>query len=116
MSYNIDSTEYLSGGPLRIHQDVVDMANSELEYRLPEGCFIFDLGGPPNTWHDITHPSWVGEGSGNEEDTFKYLLSQTKGSADILLTWEGGDSFSGLRVVDGTVTEHRVVHMLGEEV
>jgi hypothetical protein len=32
------------------------------------------------------------------------------------MCWEGGDSHSGLRVVDGKVTEHEVEFKLGAEV
>jgi len=66
----------------------------------------------------ITHFTWGGENSGNavECGAFRKLLSFTKGTADILLTWEGGDSFSGYRVVDGVVTRHMVEMTLGEEI
>lgn len=37
------------------------------------------------------------------------------GPVDLLLTWEGGDSHSGLRLhSDGRVVEHRVSMILGE--
>lgn len=34
---------------------------------------------------------------------------------DLVICWEGGDSYTGLRVVDGKVTRHKVVMGLGEE-
>ena len=56
-----------------------------------------------------------GEFSGNSEDALLAALQKTKGSAELLLTWEGGDSFTGLRVVDGKVTKHDIRFSLGDE-
>ena len=38
------------------------------------------------------------------------------GSADIVYTWERGEYFTGVRVVDGVVTRHEVVMALGDVV
>jgi len=64
----------------------------------------------------ITKPFWIGSFSGSSVSSFYKALAETEGAADLLLTWEGGESHTGLRVVDGTVTEHEVVFTLGAEV
>jgi hypothetical protein len=64
---------------------------------------------------------WGGAGSGwatqstHGKSTLEKILAKTKGDADIVLTWEGGDSHSGVRVRDGKITWHEVVMALGEE-
>lgn len=59
---------------------------------------------------------WSGEWSGNSYDVLvEKILPVTSGSADIILTWEGGDAHSGVRVRDGVVTKHKVVLALGEQ-
>lgn len=58
---------------------------------------------------------WSGEGASDDEP-LRDFLGSTEGSADLLLTWAGGDSHTGLRVVAGRVTEHKVVMVLGEPV
>ena len=63
----------------------------------------------------ITKPFWIGMGSRATTGNFYRTLAKTKGSADLLLIWEGGEPH-GLRVVDGKVTEHEVVFTLGAEV
>jgi hypothetical protein len=60
--------------------------------------------------------SWGGEWSGHSYELLKDLLRRTLGEADVIYTWEGGDSFSGLRVRDGVVTEHEVTWAIGKEV
>ena len=64
----------------------------------------------------ITKPFWIGSFSGSSVSSFHKALAETEGAADLLLTWEGGESHTGLRVVDGKVTEHEVVFTLGAEV
>jgi hypothetical protein len=116
MSYNIDSIETLSGS-LEIHAS--DLAVDQREWP-PEDNFIEDVqrqsGDGPFGWLPIKRLAWSGEGSGSTEPLLKTLLSKTRGSAEFILCWEGGDSFSGLRVIDGVVTEHEVIQTLGEEV
>ena len=55
---------------------------------------------------------WSGEAQEEEPRFLKRDPPRTKGTADILFTWEGGDSFSGLRVIDGRVIECDVVQAL----
>lgn len=58
---------------------------------------------------------WHGECSGWYEDALVELLAEFEGEADLVLTWEGGEFFTGLRLRDGTVTRHEVVMELGDE-
>lgn len=65
----------------------------------------------------ITNLRWNGEGSGRTLKTLtEKLLPATLGSADILFTWEGGDSHSGLIVNDGKVIEADVRFVLTPKV
>lgn len=59
---------------------------------------------------------WSGECSGMYWDAFKRLLGQFLGSADLIVTWEGGDSRTGVRLLNGKVTFHTVKLALGDEV
>lgn len=116
MSYNIDSSAYLSGGPLVIGgADIIALRKGQLA----EGNFLTEGVLPENpdpaTDYEITAPWWYGNWSGRTLDAFIAALEVTSGEADILLTWEGGDSFTGLRVRNGVVTRHKVVQVLGDE-
>lgn len=64
---------------------------------------------------EIQDLGWYGEWSGRSyRDVLPKVLAKTKGAADLLFVWEGGDSFTGLRVKDGVVVEKRVVIRLEE--
>lgn len=58
-----------------------------------------------------------GECALSHEDVLVALLKSTRGRADVLVTWEGGDSFSGYRVDDGQVfacdVERRLTPKMG---
>ena len=57
----------------------------------------------------IVKPWWCGDWSGNSFDTLRdTILPASRGSADLVFIWEGGEGFTGLRVEDGKVTEHDV--------
>ena len=51
--------------------------------------------------------SWSGDFSGAsyEDVLIKKVLPCTKGKIECVMSWEGGDSFTGLQVIDGVVTE-----------
>lgn len=116
MSYNIDSHEVLAGAGLTLTGAQIATFR-ELE-ELPEIHPFYDLPEvlEPERAYEIT-PHWAATWSGHsfEDLLLKVILPATKGEADILYTWEGGDSFSGIRVRDGVVTEHEVVMTLGKE-
>jgi hypothetical protein len=92
--------------------DVVDCVRNG--WRIDESGFAVLQPAPFST--TIVFP-WCGDGSGY--NTYLVLrdkvLPAFRGSADLIITYERGDSFSGLRVVDGQVTEHDVVRTLGAE-
>lgn len=120
VSYNIDSIDYLGEGVLRIGVAERKSLAKKFRSKMAESNFLEDddaveaTPGDPSTLV-ITHPFWTGEFSGNSEDALLAALKKTKGSAELLLTWEGGDSFTGLRVVDGKVTKHEIRFSLGDE-
>ena len=60
---------------------------------------------------------WCGEGSGYAANhgTLEKVIALTEGDADLLLTWEGGNGHTGLRVRGGTVKECGVVLALEPE-
>lgn len=116
MSYNIDRMDRIAGGDLRMRiEDYRRLAKSLRD--TPEGCFLKnELVPGDDGFVVIQHLAWVGEGSGCSVDVLiDDVLPLTTGSADFLLTWEGGDSFSGIRARDGVVTCHQVVMALGGE-
>lgn len=106
MSYNIDSSEYLSGCLSILVGDKRRLANLYAA-DLPECCFLTEkvVGEddfPDETAVKIDDPRWYGFGSGNSVEIFTEKVAQFLiGEADILLVWEGGDSQSGWRVRDG---------------
>jgi hypothetical protein len=122
MSYNVDSTEYIGGtGPLTITAAAHDELRAEINH-LSDTAEVSWFTQKVAVTHsgfgtvfNVVKPWWYGQGSGRAFDMFVKSLTYTRGSADILVTWEGGDSFSGLRVRDGVVTRHEIVHALGEE-
>lgn len=115
MSYNVDNSEYLCG-KLYLDRAKVD-AFIEEHGTLPESNFIEDASaiGPDG---EIVHLWWTGAWSGYsvENGDFVAALALTTGEADILLTWEGGDSVTGYRVKDGVAIEYTVETRLGEPV
>ncbi len=106
MSYNIDSIDYIRG---KLYMSRAARRSAEAAFDLPEICFLNESDGDVCFDGDaIDKLWWSGAGSGHAFKTLKQVLAQTTGNADLLLTWEGGDSHTGLRVVEGVVTEHEV--------
>ena len=59
---------------------------------------------------------WSGEGSGSSWEHFiKKIAPKIRGTIEAVVTWEDGDSHTGLRIVDGKVTEPDVVMALAPE-
>lgn len=132
MSHNPDAVTVISSDGFRIRGDALASLMVEVGDDLPEGCFLFDLPRPgvthndsmwprkllphwsPDAEYPIESPDWHGEGSGSRWDILVMkVLPKTMGRADLVYCWEGGEWYVGLRVVDGVVTEHEVVHVLG---
>lgn len=133
MSYNVDSARVLKGqlwisreGREWVDGDVEGDTEATLpentpEWECPQGNYTAEEQAlVERGYAKIPNGKfwWSGSWSGNavHEGTWKKFLSFTLGSADILLTWEGGDCFSGYRVVDGVTTEHEVVMVLGDPI
>lgn len=110
MSYNISSSEYISG---KLTLGILDFYSLKELYKneLPEGSFLNDYNSKYilnflDSEVEINQFWWYGEGSRYSLGILKdKILPLTRGEADILFVWEGGESFSGLRVKDGLVTE-----------
>ena len=108
MSYNADTSRYLSGH-LFITKGAVRKFLTDLGDDLPSNCFLRQIN------HDDPHLcdpvliknfSWSGEWSGHSfETSLRKVLAETIGEAVLLFIWEGGDSMSALHVKDGVVTE-----------
>lgn len=123
MSYNIDSVEVISGGDMRMRAaDVRRLAPKMRDAnQLPELDPFFEAGLINKANAAVDFPGaevkveklwWSGLGSGATFEHFKTVLSALRGRVDLLITWEGGDSFTGLRVIDGKVTEMDVEFVL----
>jgi len=113
MSYNIDNSEVIAGGPLRMEQSARERLATEHEFELPEVNFLTDDDCVSDVDEDgyveITNFWWYGESSENSyELLIDTILPRTKGSADIVFTWEGGDSHTAVQVRDGVVTQRDV--------
>ncbi len=113
MSYNIDSADVRV---LDAWMTAKDVAAALRELDLPEVHFLEDLEEPaqralekgkPGTRIQLRGFDWGGEGSGSTfEDTFqKQLATSIRGTLEVVLTWEGGDSTSAFRVEDGVYEE-----------
>lgn len=112
MSYNIDDISYIGENRLSItSESMAEAVDSIDEEHCPEICFLDEIDSGV-----IESNIWSGEGSGRSFKYFLEALSFTDGSAELVVTHEGGDSFIGIRVVEGTVTTHEVVMTLGDEV
>lgn len=113
MSYNIDSSQILTGSLTLDAADVRRFYKAHKE-DLPEGNFLVDMldeamDAEPGVRLAIPASiDWYGEFSGDAYDTLKELLALTKGQAAIRFIWEGGDSESALKVSDGKVRDAKV--------
>lgn len=114
MSYNVDSVDTPVLDAWMSAKDVVRL-HKKHEDALPEGTFLAEMVDSamtllteglaearvplPNFW-------WYGEGSGHSFDLLKEQIApHIHGKVEAILTWEGGDSTSGLVIDDGTVEE-----------
>ena len=120
MSYNVDNVKTLSGKLTISRASLRKIKRMRIE--TPECCFldaIFVKEGKDDDAEsfDIEDLEWYGEGSGYAfEDLLTKVLPFTKGTMEVVVTWEGGDSVNGLRIVDGTVTKHEVEMKLGKKI
>lgn len=114
MSYNIDNIETLKS-TLRISRANADKANElDLSETNPTNWpgLVFGEDGYANIY--AFH--WSGEGSGRAwRDTAPAFVKLLEGDADLILTWEGGDSHSGVRIRSGEMRECEVIMTLAPE-
>ena len=128
MSYNIDSINVVHRKGFCIARTKLERLKRESGDGAPEGStFAFLEETRRNGWFEVMEgPNdielicphtfwWYGEGSGSSLDELCSLLAEFEGEADLVLTWEGGDLHTGLRLRDGVVTRHKAVLGLGEE-
>lgn len=112
MSYNIDSIEILN------QKDFTITPEAMAEFDPSDGWIAESWEGDhADVLTSIKRNSfpWSGECSGHGEGNLIALLELFTGEADLALCWEGGDSYSGLRVRNGIVTKHKIVMALGDE-
>lgn len=127
MGTKITTIDYIGPGRLTITAEAIGQARMKLLTMagaikiIPEEAFINTHVGLVDNQRGayiIGSVGWTGQ----HADWLEHLataLSFTRGSADLLLVWDGGkamEPFVGLRVVDGEVTKREVVMSLGEEV
>lgn len=112
MANNISNCQYISG---KLYMKRADAIKLTLKYKgsLYVSNFLDELDLEGNLHEQLgVDPYFDGEGSGRNFHVFLEILQSTSGNADILLIWEDGDSFSGLRVRDGSVEEKEVYFSL----
>ena len=110
MSYNIDSVTIVSGelriDPLKLYEArKVVHALADRMGAVPECAWI-------DQHTDCDKPidaDWHGEWSGSTLPAWIKSLEYTTGTAEIVLCWEGGDSFTGYIVDNGIVTKGELV-------
>ena len=118
MSYNVDSAVIIRGEVRMRHEKYLAWREREgelpeihpfhvedhLEERLDENRrFVFE-------------DFWWGGMSSNDYyyQTLPLIAADLEGDADVLFTWEGGDSHTIVRFRDGKAVEHDVVFSAGE--
>ena len=104
MSYNITSFNVISVKDFRINREVWKFNFAEIaEIKI-------DING------NVQEIEFRGEGSGhNYKEKMLPFLADSTGILESWIVWEGGDSFSGLRIVDGKVTEPEIIIWLEDE-
>lgn len=121
MSYNVTGCEIVNNKNFRIALARYSAlkAEAESEARCPE-TNIFDPGWLKHGAEVrgetvyVKHFWWGSGGSGYSMDYLREkVLPAFTGVADLIFTWEGGDSFTGMRAANGRVTEHEVIMALG---
>jgi len=119
MSYNIDTVKLIDC-PSRLtmtNAAIHKWSGDDLDL-LPETAsdWIEDLARGDQQRVDITDQfTWCGLGSGRAySETLADFLRWTCGHASYLLTWEGGDAHTVLRVCDGIAFEHEAAFAVGD--
>lgn len=122
MSCNITSIDIVHSNGFGVDLDALhDLAETIIERPDasvfdPQWATICCPGRTASYAHEISCVWWSGDWSGHTLGGLIEVLSVFDGEADLVLTWEGGDSHTGLRLRDHKVTRHEVVMALGDEV
>ena len=110
MSYNVTAIDIVSG-ELRI------TAAASAAVLARAGDDLCETMADYRGWHrfyvrrddTVRRIPFGGEWSGRCVPTLISFLEACTGTAEIVLCWEGGDSYTGYKVADGVVTEGDVV-------
>lgn len=107
MSYEITHTlvAELSELSLPYNPNLYRKGGGLLELPLGESALRGELEGDRVK---VTVVDIYGSGSRGCLTTLKTLLTMSTGRLDLIIIWEGGDSISRLRSVDGSVTEEPI--------
>lgn len=118
MSYNIDTVKVLSMD-LKISKEnwlKWNASSSEDDFYLPECNFIEELKSDDfdgDGFAKLKRFAWSYSGSGGAYgETLANVIADLIGEAELVFTWEGGDSIHGLRIKDGKAFEHELEYML----
>lgn len=120
MSYNVDSFKVLRCDAWMLAADVAELL-AKYEGDLPSNCFLYDVAnrGPDEDGRMAIRADkfrWTGVWSGNSWPVLiEHVAPKIHGTIEAVVTWAGGDSFGGLRIVDGKVTEPEVIQTLAVE-
>jgi hypothetical protein len=128
MSHNIDSIEIVFSLDFGISREKLDELLERYDEQQFDGEYIaegniFDMiadnhrdwSQEKNGFIYLYNFWWYGEWSGSSAEDLYKLLTEFEGDADLVLVWEGGEDFTGVRLRDGVVTHHKVEMSLGEE-
>jgi hypothetical protein len=114
VSYNIDSWEQIGGEKLRISKKNAAKLRRKFRGESPEIWFVDDLKFGDDDYAEVDL-GISSEGSGNFfREHMAEVAKVLEGEADFFLTWEGGDSHSGLRIRGGKAYRMEVVFSLRE--
>jgi len=118
MSYNVDTAEIIRG-ELRMRMEsyrawlVRDNELPEMHpFHFEESVLVEHLDeGRKFVFEDFW---WGGVGSGARYyEILPLIAADLEGDADVLFTWEGGDSHTVVRFKDGKAVEHEAVFAAG---
>jgi hypothetical protein len=111
MSYNADSCRIVDG---ELTMDPCKAAALLKKFgdKVPEQCFLYEHAKGGLEIAPLSSVTWCGEGSGHSWTEYRQALEATRGSADIVVSWQSGDSVSGLRVRNGWVADMDVKQTL----
>jgi hypothetical protein len=117
VSYNVDTAEIVRGELRMRHESY--LAWREREEELPEIHPFHEDDSIEQLDEDrrfVFQDFWWGGIRSSEfyYETLPLIAADLEGDADVLFTWEGGDSHTIVRFKDGKAVEHKVVFAAGE--